>query len=132
MEPYLLERSARHLNVTDFNHLEEAFQQYTNSIEKNESGNWNKLNTSFHMTLYRHADSPRTLSIVNTLLRECDIHTRFQLTHVKGDRARAVAEHAELIRLCKEKRFESADRLLREHIDHARVVIVDLLRSRHK
>ena len=129
LEPFLLKRSAPLLKPADFRSLRKILARYTDSITNQDSESWNELNTEFHMVLYRHADSPRMMATVQTLLKECDRHTRFQLSNIKGDPERAVREHNELLRLCEERRFDEAASLLWEHIDHVRVVLVDLVQK---
>lgn len=44
----------------------------------------------------------------------------------------AVREHKELIRLCRAGMYHEAAQLMREHIDHIRIGLVDLFQSRRK
>jgi len=127
LEPFLFQRSAPLLTAADLKNLKKILGRYTDSIDNHENASWNALNTEFHMLLYRHADSPRILATVQNLLNECDRHTRFQLSNIKGDPERAVREHTELLRLCVERKYEEGARLMWEHINHVRVVLVDLL-----
>lgn len=129
LEPFLFERSAPLLTAADFRSLNKILGRYTDSIDKHESALWNELNTAFHMALYKHADSPRMLATVQNLLKECDRHTRFQLSNIKGDPERAIGEHTELVRLCQERKFKEGAALLWSHIDHVRVVLVDVLKQ---
>jgi DNA-binding GntR family transcriptional regulator len=79
---------------------------------------WGELNREFHMVLYQHAGQPRSLAIVANLLQECDRHTRLQLALTDG-RARAEAEHDELLRLCIDGDIAAACKLLKTHIEGA-------------
>ncbi len=74
--------------------------------------------------LYRHADLPRTQGIVATLLQTSDRYTRVQLSSAAA-MAVAVAEHAQLIDLCRADARAKAVALLRGHIE---TVHRDLLR----
>lgn len=127
LEPHLFKRSAPLLTTEDFKALHQIQRRYATSIDTHESDIWNELNTAFHMTLYRHARSPRIVLTVQTLLVECDRHTRIQLSTIRGDRERAVAEHADLLRLCEQGDFEQGAHLLHAHIDHIRAGLVALL-----
>jgi DNA-binding GntR family transcriptional regulator len=120
MEPCLLERSAPKLEAEDFRELHEIQVRYVQSLERNDITNWNSINKEFHMRLYRHADSPRMMTLVANLLTESEIHTRVQLVGIPGDRERATAEHLALLQLCEAGRAEEAVTLLRAHIDHIR------------
>lgn len=127
LEPFLFARSAPHLTADDLKMLTDIQNRYAKSIDDLDIGSWNELNTEFHLLLFRHARSSRVTAIVQNLLIECDRHTRIQLSQTMEDRERAVREHGELLRLCKEGRYEEGARLLREHIDHIRSVLVELL-----
>lgn len=132
LEPFLLLRSAPLLSSTDFLELDENLSAYAESIEAADIDLWNKLNTQFHMTIYKHANSPRVTSTVQNLLAECDRHTRIQLTNISADRKRAVSEHKKILKLCKDGKYEEGAELMKSHIDHIREVLVDLLRGRKK
>lgn len=132
LEPFLFARSAPHLTADDFKALTGIQNRYAKSIDDLDIGSWNELNTEFHLLLYRHARSSRVTGIVQNLLVECDRHTRIQLSQIEGDRQRAVREHGELLRLCKEGKYEEGAQLLHEHIDHIRSVLVELLDSKQE
>jgi DNA-binding GntR family transcriptional regulator len=132
LEPFLFERSTPLLTAADFKALRGIQARYALSIDKLDVDSWNELNSEFHLVLYRHARSPRVVATVQNLLKECDRHTRIQLSSIKGARARAVREHGQLLRLCKEGKFAEGARLMRAHIDHIRVGLVELLNSKHE
>lgn len=127
LEPFLLERSGPHLTAEDFNELDGILARYEDSIGKQDVSSWNDLNVEFHLLLYSHARSPRISATVRTLLNECDRHTRIQLSNIEADRKRAMAEHADMVRLCRAGRFAEAGGLLHAHIDHVRAGLVELL-----
>lgn len=127
LEPFLFKRSAPLLTKEDFKVLHHIQTRYAKSIDKLDIDVWNELNTEFHLTLYRHARSPRVVLTVHNLLVECDRHTRIQLSTIRGDRERAVAEHAELLRLCEQGAFEEGASLMHAHINHIRAGLVALL-----
>lgn len=127
LEPFLFRRSAPLLTKEDFKALRQIQMHYAKSIDTLDIDRWNELNTEFHLTLYRHAHSPRIALTVQNLLVECDRHTRIQLSTIRGDRERAVAEHAELLRLCEQGAFEDGAHLMHLHIDHIRAGLVSLL-----
>lgn len=127
LEPFLLERSAPHLTTDDFEALGNILARYEDSIGKQDVARWNDLNVEFHLLLYSHARSPRMLSTVHSLLNDCDRHTRIQLSNIEADRMRAMAEHADMVRLCRVGKFSEAAALLYTHIDHVRGGLVELL-----
>src|SRR3712207_7564914 len=89
------------------------------------------LNREFHMLLYQHAGQPRSLAIVANLLQECDRHTRLQLALTDG-RARAEAEHDELLRLCVEGEIDAACKLLKTHIEGAGTSLLKYIHEHQK
>ncbi|MHA6686662.1 GntR family transcriptional regulator [Mesorhizobium sp. A556] len=117
IEPILLERSAPHLTEADFVELREIIAAFTTAGTARHVNRWGELNAEFHMVLYRHANRPRSLSLVMNLLQECDRHTRIQLS-LEGAMARAQQEHAEMVNLCEAGRFDEASSLMRRHILH--------------
>jgi DNA-binding GntR family transcriptional regulator len=132
LEPFLFKRSAPYLTAADFARLEKNLEKYEAAINAVEVDAWNDLNTEFHMTIYKHARSPRIVSTVQNLLAECDRHTRIQLSNIMADRDRAVEEHKKLLKLCNEGKFNEGAKLMRDHIDHIRIVLVKLLQEHHE
>jgi len=130
LEPFLFKRSAPLLTLTDFNRLEKNLARYVESLHSVDVDAWNDLNTEFHMTLYRHAASPRIVSTVQNLLSECDRHTRIQLSNVTAERNLAIEEHKTLLKLCKAGKFDEGAQLMRDHIDHIRMVLIERLQER--
>jgi len=118
LEPRLLKASAPHLTEADYQRLRNILQEYSSELHAMQVSRWGELNREFHMVLYQHAGQPRSLAIVANLLQECDRHTRLQLALTDG-RARAEAEHDELLRLCVEGQIEQACKLLKTHIEGA-------------
>jgi DNA-binding GntR family transcriptional regulator len=132
LEPFLFKRSAPYLTPADFTRLEKNLDKYETAMDAVDVNAWNVLNTEFHMTIYKHARSPRVVSTVQSLLAECDRHTRIQLSNITADRNRAVEEHKTLLKLCREGKFDEGAKLMHDHIDHIRIVLVELLQDRHE
>ncbi|WP_372426474.1 GntR family transcriptional regulator [Salinarimonas chemoclinalis] len=130
LEPRLLARSAPLLTLGDFAALDAILAEYGARMRAHDPSRWGMLNTTLHLRLYAHAGQPRTAGIVTTLLASADRYTRIQLAHAdrNGDRlARAEAEHAALVDLCREGAFAQACALLAAHIDGAREDLLALL-----
>lgn len=124
LEPRLLEASFPAFAPEDLARLEEIQARFAAATEARDVASFGILNAEFHMALYRHADLPRTLGIVATLLQTSDRYTRVQLSSAAA-MAVAVAEHAQLIELCRADARAKAVALLRAHIE---TVHRDLLR----
>jgi DNA-binding GntR family transcriptional regulator len=105
LEPRLLAQSAPRLTAQDFAALDLLAAEFkqaisTQNVAQNvaQSG---QLNARFHLALYRHADQPRSLAIVNALLQTSDRFTRLQMNRAPAW-ARAETEHRKLLRLCRQ------------------------------
>lgn len=129
IEPRLLARSAPHLTAADYVRLRAILAEYSAELRAAHVGRWGELNSEFHRLLYRHAERPRSLALVSTLLQECDRHTRLQLS-LTGGMERAEAEHAQIVALCAEGRKLEACGLLRKHIGHVGKSLIRFLRAR--
>lgn len=132
LEPFLFLRSAPRLTSADFSKLTKILSEYSAAIEEVNVNTWNDLNTEFHMTIYKYASSPRIVATVRNLLAECDRHTRIQLTSITADRKRAVREHRKILKLCKQGRYEEGVQLMKDHIDHIRLALLDLFGERQE
>jgi len=131
LEPRLLKASAPHLTESDYGRLRGILREYSSELHAMHVSRWGELNREFHLVLYQHAGQPRSLSIVANLLQECDRHTRLQLALTDG-RARAEAEHDELLRLCIGGQFGTACKLLKSHIEGAGRSLLKYLQEHQK
>lgn len=129
LEPRLLRASAPKLTADDYERLNGILKEYSAELRAQHVGRWGELNTEFHMLLYRHADQPRSISIVGNLLRECDRHTRLQLS-LTGGMERAETEHAELVRLCAAGEIDQAATLLTSHVENVGRSLMAFLEQR--
>ena len=87
---------------------------------------WSELNYAFHETLYRAADLPQTMDIIQQLNTKCDRYIRMQLLFTAGI-DKAEQEHNDLLTLCETKDKKKAVALLKKHIEEAADAIRDLL-----
>jgi DNA-binding GntR family transcriptional regulator len=131
LEPRLLKASASHLTEADYQRLRDILHDYSSELHAMHVSRWGELNREFHMVLYQHAGQPRSLGIVANLLQECDRHTRLQLALTDG-RARAEAEHDELLRLCANGEINAACKLLKTHIESAGKSLIRYLHEHQK
>ena len=129
LEPRLLKSSAPHLTSEDFSQLHAILDEYNSEIKAMHVGRWGELNTQFHMLMYRHAEKPRSLTLVGNLLQDCDRHARIQLS-INNNTERAIHEHKELVTLCEQGEINAASALLKSHIEHAGKSLRDFLLQR--
>lgn len=117
IEPDLLARSAPRLTASDFEELRAILADFDAAVEAKELLRWGELNYAFHMGLYQRAERPKSLLLASNLLRDCDRHTRIQMS-LAGAADRAQREHRELLRLCEQGKVDAAIALLKAHIAH--------------
>ncbi|WP_457106887.1 GntR family transcriptional regulator [Methylobacterium sp. P5_C11] len=128
LEPQLLLLSAPHLTPDDLRNLDVVSKEYGTALETGQVLRWGDLNRRFHLDLLRHADRPRSLSIVSGLLQDCERPTRLQIG-TSEDATRAVREHAEILALCAARKGEEAAASLRHHIEHIADTLTTLYRG---
>lgn len=124
LEPRLLRHSLPLFTPEDIERLDDIQSRFSTAVATRDVASFGILNAEFHMALYRHAELPRTQAVVAALLQTSDRYTRVQLSNAAA-MAVAVAEHAELIRLCRAGDTAGAHTLLVHHIEQ---VHRDLLR----
>lgn len=124
LEPRMLAESAPRFEEADFTALDAIQARFEKAIAAGDVGQWGAINAEFHMALYTKARQPRTQSIVSALLQTSDRYTRVQLSNTTA-MGIAEQEHAELVRLCRARRFDEACAFLVRHISSVRS---DLLR----
>ncbi|MCJ2058219.1 GntR family transcriptional regulator [Methylobacterium sp. J-048] len=127
LEPELLALSARRFSRQDIQALHRLTEDYGTALKAGEILRWGELNRRFHLDLLRHADRPRSLSIVAGLLQDCDRPTRLQLS-ATGGVARADREHREILALCEAGKIDAAADHLRGHIEHAAQSLIAIYR----
>lgn len=129
LEPRLLAASAPRLSAADFQLIDSTLSEYSAELRSHRIERWGELNTILHELLYQHARQPRTQQIVSSLLNSNDRYARIQIAQTDG-RKRAEREHAEIVRLCKTGKFDTAGRLLANHIRTAGDALVALIKER--
>lgn len=127
LEPELLALSAPRFTEQDHQGLRDLTEEYGAALEAGEILRWGELNQRFHLDLLRHAGRPRSLTIVASLLQDCDRPTRLQLS-ASGDVARADREHREILALCEAGQFDAAADHLRRHIEFAAQSLIAIYR----
>jgi DNA-binding GntR family transcriptional regulator len=101
---------------------------YKAALEQRDVGAWGRLNTRFHLALYRPARRPRSFALAQTLLDQTDRYTRMQLLLTEGQ-LRAQQEHEGLLTACRRGEFERAGSLLELHIRDAGRSLIEFMRK---
>ncbi|WP_165222719.1 GntR family transcriptional regulator [Affinirhizobium pseudoryzae] len=126
LEPRLLLASAPRLQEADFVALDEKQAEYVRAIAMGQVNDYGRLNADLHMAMYHRAEMPRSQQIVASLLQTSDRYTRLQLSN-SAAMDKAMAEHAELIRLLREGQWERSADLLRNHIATVRTDLIKVV-----
>lgn len=127
LEPDLIRRAVPRLQQGDFLRAEQILVEYAEAIRVGDLDAWGELNTEYHLALYRAADRHQTLDLVRMLLANTDRYTRVQLAMSEGATARAKAEHAALLDLCRSGDADGAAQLTLEHVLAVRHDLLRLL-----
>lgn len=130
LEPVLLRQSAPRLTADDYEQLDRVLADYTGDLDANSIERFGKRNTDLHGILYYRANSPRTESIVTTLLQANDRYARMQISYTAGQE-RADREHREIVELCRSGDIDAACRHLADHIQDAGDALIEFIRHRH-
>ena len=127
LEPDLIRRAVPRLQQGDFLRAEQILAEYAEAIRVGDLDAWGELNTEYHLALYRAADRHQTLDLVRMLLANTDRYTRVQLAMSEGATARAKAEHAALLDLCRSGDADGAGQLRLERVLAVRHDLLRLL-----
>ena len=127
LEPRLLAQSAPLLTPQDFAEASALDAEFARAIAAQDVAQWGQLNARYHLALYRHAQLPRTLAIVTSLLQTSDRFTRLQMNRAPA-LSRAESEHRKLLRLCQEGKVPQACDHLAAHIEKVRQDLHALLK----
>ncbi len=127
LEVSLLRDAIPHLTAQQLDQAETILNEYNIALNSGKSiDQWSNYNEQFHMTLYKAARKPETLSLVEILNVRCARYIRIQLLYTQKIH-KAQKEHAKLLQLCREKRIEEACQILSLHITESYQSIIELL-----
>jgi DNA-binding GntR family transcriptional regulator len=90
-----------------------------------------RLNVNFHRALYSKAARPRTEAILERLRLNMEPYLRL-LWNRTGYLGKSQSEHAQILQLCRERRIEDVQRVLRTHIESTGREIQSLLEANAK
>jgi DNA-binding GntR family transcriptional regulator len=128
LEPDLIRHAIPKLTERDLREAEAILAGYKKAFAQRDVEAWGRLNTQFHIALYRPAERPRSLALVQALLDQTDSYTRMQLM-LTGGQSRAQREHSELLELCRARKADPAARLVEVHVREAGRSLVDFMRK---
>jgi DNA-binding GntR family transcriptional regulator len=130
LEPDMLRRS---IPLLSGDHLQAArgyLEKYDAALLDGELGGWNEWHWKFHSTLYQPGNRPVSIGIVRNLNYKTDRYARMRMS-LTGWQQAPEEGHAAILDRCAQKDIELACVLLRRHITHSGVALVDFLRGQN-
>jgi len=115
LESDLIRRATPCATAADVTTARSCADDFGAALDRGEITELGAANLAFHAALYRPADRPRTLELVERLHGQCDRMLRLQLTITDGG-ARAVREHRAIAAAVRQRDATRAARLVRDHI----------------
>lgn len=130
LEPEVLKASIPQLSDEDLEEAGAILRKFASDLrqEKHVSA-WGRSNWQFHSKLYSRANRPHFLNIIENINNKAERYTRLQLYLTHGMK-RANEEHAEILKLCRERDTAGAAKLLRQHIQYAGQSLREALQER--
>ncbi|WP_293268208.1 GntR family transcriptional regulator [Neptunomonas sp.] len=127
VECHVLEKAIPNMTEQDFTTSREILHAFEEAVKSGTRvQDWSELNYAFHVALYRPANMPMALDIIEVLNFKSDRYIRMQLLFTTGI-DKADQEHSDILGLCIKQDIKSASALLRKHILEAGQAIHDLL-----
>jgi DNA-binding GntR family transcriptional regulator len=84
---------------------------------------WSEYNMQFHLALYRPANKPRLLQMIENLTRGTDRQVHLHISRTVG-REQPQEEHYALLAACRAGRVEEALGMLESHIAHTQAALL--------
>ncbi|SFG93306.1 DNA-binding transcriptional regulator, GntR family [Desulfotomaculum arcticum] len=118
-----LELSIPNLTAADLAAAEEILKQLD---DETDSSRWSELNRLFHEALYRPANRPKLLSLIQVMHNNVERYMRFYLSTMNYQE-KSQKEHWELLNVCAQKNIKIAHDILRRHMADASAILAAYL-----
>lgn len=128
LEPLVIEKSIEHMTSET---LEEARKLCDEFSSESDSSRWGERNRSFHQTLYRDADRPFHLKVIDEAIDRVDACLRAQLLLTNG-MGRAEEEHVGILQACIDRDGKLAAQRTRDHIMGSYHALVDYFKHQRQ
>lgn len=112
-------------NLTDAD-LAEAHEILRKADEETQSEHWGELNWQFHETLYRPANRPKLLTLIQNMHNNVERYMRLYLSAMHYQ-TKSQEEHHALLNACTKGDIKGAQKLLRKHMADASVNLIEYL-----
>lgn len=104
-------------NLTDLD-LAEASRILKEADDETQSGCWGELNWQFHEILYRSANRPKLLTLIQNMHNNVERYMRLYLSTMKYQ-IKSQEEHRALLNACIKRDIKAAQDVLRKHMADA-------------
>lgn len=94
--------------------------------EENLSKHWSEMNWQFHETLYRPANRPKLLSLIQNMHNNVARYMRLYLTTLQYQ-TKSQEEHRALLSACAQGNIKGAQKILRKHMADASTNLIEYL-----
>ncbi|MBP2638036.1 MAG: phosphonate utilization associated transcriptional regulator [Firmicutes bacterium] len=118
-----LELAIPNLTEADLAKADEILKQ---ADEETESDNWGDLNWQFHETLYRSANRPKLLTLIQNMHNNVERYMRLYLSKLHYQ-TKSQEEHRSLLTACAKGNIKGAQKLLRKHMADASANLTEYL-----
>lgn len=106
--------------------LAEAEEILNKADEETLSKHWSELNWQFHETLYRPANRPKLLSLIQNMHNNVERYMRLYLTTLQYQ-TKSQEEHRALLSACTQGNVKAAQKILRKHMADASINLTEYL-----
>jgi len=106
--------------------LTEADEILRKADAETNSNQWSELNWQFHETLYRSANRPKLLTMIQNLHNNVDRYMRLYLTTMHYQ-TKSQEEHRALLEACAKGNIKGAQKVLRKHMADASNNLIEYL-----
>lgn len=93
-----------------------------------DTGDWSESDMAFHEALYAPAGRPRQVALIRRLRMTSELQVP-AYQRLPGETARWLADHAAIVEACRARRADRAVAILHDHIEGARRIVLDAMRS---
>lgn len=93
-----------------------------------ETGDWSESDMAFHEALYAPAGRPRQVALIRRLRMTSELQVP-AYQRLPEETARWLADHDAIVAACRDRCADHAVAILRNHIEGARRIVLDAMRS---
>ncbi len=109
-----------HLTADDLDSLEQICRQMETGLQNNEIAKISRLNSTFHQTIYRAANSPRLYKMIAQLWNGF-LHSTLSFLTLRAPAS--VSEHRAILEALKAKDEEKVETIIKEHLISAQAAL---------